>query len=244
MSDATSRPGTLWRRIHDTLSHEIDDGRYPAGAKLPTEAALAERFSVNRHTVRRALEALREAGRIHVRRGAGAFVTQGRFDYAIGPRTRFSANLAELGAAPNRRIIRLETLPADQQEAERLGLAKAAPVIVAENIAEADGVPVIYSRNTYPADRLPGLYGALREVNGITKALAKIGVTDYQRLWTRIVAERPGAMIARHLKMPENHPVLRTESLNADPHGRAVEYAKAWFCSDRIALVVDKSSFG
>ena len=52
---------TLWQGIHDTLAGEIGGGRYAPGAKLPTEAELAQRFGVNRHTVRRALAALAEA---------------------------------------------------------------------------------------------------------------------------------------------------------------------------------------
>ena len=99
---------TLWQGIHDTLAGEIGAARYAPGAKLPTEAELARRFGVNRHTVRRALAALAEAGRIHVRRGAGAFVTQARLDYAIGPRTRFSQNLADAGHTPERTLLRIE----------------------------------------------------------------------------------------------------------------------------------------
>ena len=48
-------PDPLWRTIHDSLRGDIAAGRYRPGDKLPTEAALAARFCVNRHTVRRAL---------------------------------------------------------------------------------------------------------------------------------------------------------------------------------------------
>ena len=65
---------TLWQGIHDTLAGEIGGGRYAPGAKLPTEAELARRFGVNRHTVRRALAALAEACRSRVRRGPGGLV--------------------------------------------------------------------------------------------------------------------------------------------------------------------------
>jgi DNA-binding GntR family transcriptional regulator len=37
--------------------------------------------------------------------------------------------------------------------------------------------------------------------------------------------------------------VLRSESLDADADGRPVEYGVAWFCSERVQLVVDRSSF-
>jgi GntR family phosphonate transport system transcriptional regulator len=235
-------PPTLWQQIHDTLAGEIG-GRYLPGAKLPTEAELARRFAVNRHTVRRALAELAEAGRIHVRRGAGAFVTQTRLDYAIGPRTRFSQNLTAAGHTPERQLLRVETLAADATERRHLGLAEGAKVHVAESVSFADGIPITYKRMVFPAARLPALPQALRNAPSITAALAHCGIPDYQRLWTRLTAERPGAMIARHLRMPEANPVLRGESLDADAAGAPVEYGISWFCSERVQLVVDRSSF-
>lgn len=233
--------GPLWQRIHAVLGGEIDAGLYAPGAKLPTEAELAQRFGVNRHTVRRALEALRDQARIHVRRGAGAFVTQGRVDYALGPRTRFTQALTESGHSPGRRLIRVETVLADAQDAAHLGLAPGAAIHLTESVAEADGVPLIYSRMAFPAARLANLPQALADTASITQALARCGVADYRRLWTRLVAETPGPMIARHLKMPETHAVLRTESLNVDPAGVPVEYGRSWFCSDRVQLVVGEA---
>lgn len=243
MTVGTASAASLWKGIHQTLAAEIAAGRYPAGARLPPEHALARRFGVNRHTVRRALAALSDAGQIHVRRGAGAFVTGARIDYAIGPRTRFSQNLAATGHVPARAFLRIETLPADPRERRHLDLAAGARVHVAESVSQADGVPVSYSRMAFPAEHLPGLPEALRTGTSITAALAACGVADYQRLWTRLTAERPGAMIARHLRMPETSPVLRAEALNADAAGHPVEYGVTWFCSDRVQLVVDRSSF-
>lgn len=233
----------LWQRIRHALAGDLDARLYPPGAKLPTEAELARRFGANRHTVRRALDALRQEGRIHVRRGSGAVVTQGRFDYAIGARTRFSRNLTELGHTPGRTLLRCEEVPAAGREADALGLEAGDPVVVAEAVAAADGVPILYSRSFYPAGRLAGIAAALRIATGITDALARVGVADYQRRSTRLVAEMPEALIARHLRMSDRAPVLRAESVNVDADGVPVEYGISWFCSDRIALVVDRSSF-
>lgn len=241
-TEAAAAP-SLWQGIHRTLTDEIAAGRYPAGVRLPTEAELARRFAVNRHTVRRALAALRDEGRVHIRRGAGAFVTTTRLDYAIGPRTRFSQNLAAAGQTPGRDFLRIETLPADATEAERLELPKRAQVHIVEAVSQADGVPLTYSRAAFPAARLPDLPEALRAEGSITAALARCGVDDYHRRWTRLTAERPTALIARHLRMPESHPVLRAESLNTDAEGRPMEYGVSWFCSDRVQLVVDRTSF-
>jgi len=220
----TAAGRSLWQGIRDALSREVAAGLYAPGTKLPTEAALARRFGVNRHTVRRALAALFEAGQIHVRRGAGAFVTQPRLDYAIGPRTRFSQNLTATGHTPARQILRIETVNADENECGKLSLTAPALVHVMESVSEANGVPVTYGRSAFPAVRLPDLPQALAEEPTITAALARVGIDDYQRLWTRLTAERPGAMIARHLRMSETSPVLRSDSLDTDADGQPICY--------------------
>lgn len=59
----------IWTSIAATLTGEVAEGLYGPGDRLPTESELALRFGVNRHTVRRALAALAEAGLVHARGG-------------------------------------------------------------------------------------------------------------------------------------------------------------------------------
>src|SRR6478736_10517679 len=80
----------LWRQIANRLQHDIGTGIYPPGGRLPTEAELSQRFSVNRHTVRRALEELSRGGLVRVGQGRGAFVAEDVLEYAVEARTRFS----------------------------------------------------------------------------------------------------------------------------------------------------------
>jgi GntR family transcriptional repressor for pyruvate dehydrogenase complex len=51
------------------------DGTYPANARLPAERVMAEQYGVSRNTVREAIQRLAARGLVHVRAGAGVFVT-------------------------------------------------------------------------------------------------------------------------------------------------------------------------
>ncbi|WP_293761837.1 GntR family transcriptional regulator, partial [uncultured Aquitalea sp.] len=73
----------VWRQIENTLAEEIAGGRLQAGERLPTELQLAERFGVNRHTIRRAVSTLVERGLLRVEQGRGTFVQDNAIDYAI-----------------------------------------------------------------------------------------------------------------------------------------------------------------
>lgn len=228
----------IWRSIAETLTAEIGQGRYPPAAKLPTEAALAARFGVNRHTVRRALGDLAAAGLVHARRGAGVFVTAAPTDYPIGRRVRFHQNLAAAGRVPGKTFLTLATRTADPREAEMLGLAEGAPVQVCEGLSLADEVPIALYRSVFPAARFPDLLPALEASGSVTAALASAGVADYVRAWTRITAKLASATQALHLRIAEGAPILRTVGLNTDPEGRPVEYGRTWFAGERVTLTL------
>ena len=99
----------IWKSIAATLSNEIAVGHYSPGDKLPTEAQLASRFSVNRHTVRRALQDMQEQGLTQSRRGAGVFVMAEPTEYPIGRRVRFHQNIAAAGRLADKRLLSLQT---------------------------------------------------------------------------------------------------------------------------------------
>lgn len=228
----------LWTAIAATLTDEIGAGRYRPGDKLPTEAELSRRFGVNRHTVRRALAALEDAGLTHARQGAGVFVAARPTDYPIGRRVRFHQNLRAAGQTPDRTILLTETRSADPREAEALDLAPGAPVHVYEGVSLANGAPIALFRSVFPADRFPGLLAALAETRSVTAALARGGVADYTRASTRLTAKLASPTQALHLALREGAPILRAVAVNVDAEGRPVEYGHTWFAGDRVSLVV------
>ena len=61
-------------RIYNDILSRIIEGEYKEGERLPTEHALAERFSTSRPTVREALAQLRADGIIATRHGSGTTV--------------------------------------------------------------------------------------------------------------------------------------------------------------------------
>jgi GntR family phosphonate transport system transcriptional regulator len=228
----------LWKSITETLRVEIARGHYGPGDKLPTEAELAARFGVNRHTVRRALADMAASGLVHARRGAGVFVASKPVDYPLGRRVRFHQTLAAAGQMAAREILRLETRHADAREAAELALPLGAQVHVYEGVSLADGAPVALFRSVFPADRLPALPEALARTRSVTAALAAAGVADYTRASTRITAKLATATQAATLRVPEGAPILRTEAVNVDAAGHPVEFGRTWFAGDRITLTV------
>ncbi|XLM21945.1 phosphonate metabolism transcriptional regulator PhnF, partial [Chromobacterium piscinae] len=113
----------MWRQIEETLAADIAGGALQAGQQLPTELQLADRFGVNRHTIRRAVATLVERGLLRVEQGRGTFVQDNAIDYAISKRTRFSQNMARQNLNSDIDILQSDTVPANAELAELLQVA-------------------------------------------------------------------------------------------------------------------------
>ncbi len=229
---------SLWASIAETLSRDIGDGHYAPGDKLPTEHSLADRFGVNRHTVRRALASLVDQGLVRTRRGTGAFVLAKPTDFPLGPRVRFHENLLAAGRIPSKQRLSVVVRGASRGEAEALNITPEAAVCAYHGLSLMDGSPVGLFESVFPLDRIPGLDKVLETEPGVTAALRACGVPDYRRVSTRLTAVLATATQALHLQVDEGAPLLRTTSLNLGPDDLPVEYGRSHFASDRITLTL------
>ncbi|KZD09848.1 phosphonate metabolism transcriptional regulator PhnF [Oceanibaculum pacificum] len=231
--------GPVWQQIAESLADDIATGRFPPGSKLPVEGLLAERFQVNRHTLRRAMGHLAALGLVRVEQGRGSFVQEDVVDYMIGPRTRFSENISRLKRRPGGVFFHSETVPAGEDIAAALNIAPGAPCLLLETLNGVDDRVISYTSHYFDGVRFAGIDALYRELGSITKALMRLGVPDYSRAGSRITARLPDQREANLLKQARNRPILVVEAVNVTPDGRPVEYGIGRFASDRVQLVVE-----
>lgn len=235
---ARGRGVTVWRQIAEAIEAEIAGGGFAPGARLPTEAALAARFGVNRHTVRQAIKSLADRGLVRVAQGSGTYVEAKPLAYPIGTRTRFSEIVVGQAREPAGRVISHRRAGASVEAAEALDLSPEDPVVLIESAHFADGVPISWSTAVFPLprfSRVPEVYAA---TGSITAALAACGVPDYRRASTRIGAAVADATDAARLEIAEGRPVLVVESVNVDPEGVPIQWARSHFSADRVRITV------
>lgn len=228
----------LWKQIAETLEAEIVSGARPAGARLPVEAELAERFGVNRHTVRRALGVLTERGLVEATPGRGTFVKEPPLRYPIGPRTRFSEIVLANGREPHGRFLGSQVEAATPDVARELGLSVGDRVLRIDTMHEADGVPMSCGSSWFVHSRCQDLDLIYAATGSLTRALSTLGIVDYRRKETRIGARIADERERMLLAIPAGRSVMVLERVDVDIAGVPLQWGRSSFVADRVQLII------
>lgn len=229
-----------WRLIADELRAAIHDAEFAVGDRLPAEQELAQRFGVNRHTVRQAIGALAAAGVVEARRGSGTFVLdQPIHRHRIGLRTRLSASI---GAPSTGRV--LEHAVVDPPPDVRADLGCLGPTIRVDAVRVLAGRPLSLATHWYDAARFPDIVEHLTRSGSTTAALRRAGVADYLRQATRVSARPATEPERQRLDLPAGAVVLVTRGLDVAPDGTPIQVVRTRFPADRVELDVDARSAG
>ncbi|MEM7252623.1 MAG: phosphonate metabolism transcriptional regulator PhnF [Pseudomonadota bacterium] len=238
----------LWRVIAERFESEIRTRRLRVGDRLPTELTLAERFGVNRHTIRQAMKALEQLGWIRIERGIGTFVAGRPLRYRIGPRTRFGDNVREERRKPGTSILRVDTEVATADMARILLLEDGGTsgpeggqetwreVWTVATLRVVDDVPVSLGFHTFSRQRFPALPQAFADSDSITDALWLLGCEDYTRVGTTVRARTADDQEVALLAIEPHDTVLVTEGVNVDAAGRPIEFSRAVLVASRVEL--------
>lgn len=231
--------GPLWQQIERTMLSEIGASIYAPGSQLPNELELAKRFSVNRHTVRRAMAALAQRGAIRIEQGRGSFVQDNLIHYEVGARTRVEENLIRQHRGFSGRLLGDFEMPATAEIARELHIAVGDRVDVLDTLNESDGVPFSIVRTYLPSSRFAGFANHYRAAhNSMTAAFELCGVPDFSRHSTDIATRLPTAEESTHLKQSPTVPVIVCRTVDVDAAGTPIKFGMARFAGDRVTLHV------
>jgi len=200
---------------------------------------LAERFGVNRLTVRRALAVLADEGVVRAEHGRGTFVNDARrLSYPIGRRTRFSTNLAGQAQSRSGRLLSWQIERATARIARALALKPGARVIRLETLASADGRPLARGTGWFPEAPFRGIAEIYAETGSITTALRHFAIEDYERQSTRISARHATTEETQALQLAPGSVVLVADAVDVDVAGTPIHAMLTRFPADRLELVV------
>ncbi|MEM9418132.1 MAG: phosphonate metabolism transcriptional regulator PhnF [Planctomycetota bacterium] len=227
-----------YEAIAAILREEVIADHKP-GDFLDTESSLAERFGVNRHTIRRAIDELVSEDLVWRQQGRGTLVLQPPMDYQIHSQTRFTETVTSLGHQARSIVIGRRMTAASKGVARWLKIEPLSRVVQLDALRLVNDQPVLLTTHFFAADPFEPLYleydggslhGALRE---------KFGV-ELKRMESLITARLPMDEDAMALRLSPRQPILRVKSLNVEVNsGQPVEYVISRFRADSVQLKVE-----
>jgi GntR family transcriptional regulator, phosphonate transport system regulatory protein len=240
MSDLQPRrSGTaVWKQIEKTLLSEIMSGSIAPGDRLPSESALADRFSVNRHTIRRALAELSAQDILQIENGRGTFVTEKALRYKISKRIRSVESMLRDGHDMAVKVLDATQSPADVEVAAALEIKPGSLLWTIESLSTIDKKPVICARHCFPLERFPDFYERYKSAGSSTATLATYGIESTRK--SMVISARLADQ--RELKLLREQwpaPILSVESLYVDQRGKPVDHGVAHYAGNRIDLQID-----
>ncbi|MFT5530811.1 MAG: GntR family transcriptional regulator [Candidatus Poriferisodalaceae bacterium] len=225
-------PRTLrYRTIADDLRIRLGDGDFTGGL-LPSEADLTAHYEASRVTVRKALELLRDEGRVDSRQGFGWFVAVDLLRQTLSRLGTIEEQLAASGVANERRIVSFAFAEPPAWVAEHLGTGE---VLTVRRCNLADGDPFARVTVWCPAELAAELS------RGDVERRPFMDLLDVEAGGARqtIGAGAAEAADARMLQIPEGSPVLRAERITHDSAGTVVLVSEHIFPGHRTEFVVD-----
>lgn len=235
-SDA--KPQARYEQIALNLRDQIRERMKP-GDFLETEVLLAQRYAVNRHTVRRAIDELENDGLVWRQQGRGTLVLQPPIDYQIHRQTRFTETIASLGLEARSVVVGRKVLGATQGVASWLQVEPQSPVVRIDALRLADDQPMLLTTHFLSCDPFEPVY-LNYEGGSLHRYIHEHFGIELTRMESVITARLPSEEDAMALRMSPRLPVLRVKSLNIDSESdRPVEYVLSRFRSDRVQFKVE-----
>jgi GntR family transcriptional regulator len=230
-----SGPVPLYFQLANKIEAAITSGELPPGSRIENEIALGNRLNLSRPTIRRAIQELVDKGLLVRRRGIGTQVVQGSVRRNLELTSLFE-DLARTNQHPTTTLLLHETIGAEANVAEQLGIEEGAPVLHLRRVRSADRVPVGILENFLPEEFTDITAEELQQF-GLYQVMRARGVT------IRVARQRMGARLAagdesRLLEISRSGAVLTMERTAYDNSGRAVEFGHHCYRPDLYSFEV------
>ena len=241
-SEFVTKKIPLYYQLENILREKIMSGVFAAGARLPTEAELIRLYGVGRITVRQALAALAKDGLIERRRRRGTFVTErkaGRrpFEERIDLTGSLDETIAaEAGATF--KVIEMNRVEADPQEAELFGLGAGEPLYRVKRLGLREDKPRNLTIDYLPAEIGEKLTIEELSAGSLLQTLETRFGLKLKSVTQRINAALADPYLAKLLDVRVGSPMISIERAVYAGGAAPVEFSQTLFAADFEGYVI------
>lgn len=196
-----------------TILERLKAGRYPIGARMPTEGELSSQFGVSRVTIRRALDILVQDGYVERRQGSGyrVLTLSPASDTCL---TSFTDQMLRAGREPTTTLLSIDTFAPEAAELRHLSPAlRSGPVTRIRRLRKVDGEPRMMVMTYAPAPLLAGAGPADFPESGPAQSILRILAKRFGLEWSAACEDispvLADATLAEIFDIPQGTPLLR-----------------------------------
>jgi GntR family transcriptional regulator len=212
---------------------------YEVGDKLPTEEALAERFSVSRETIREALGALEQDGTIRRKPRVGTWLAKPMVATIDNRVTGIIEDFAAMGITTSARLLGQGPVRARPEVAKALKLTSDDEVFEIRRIRLYNGNPLVLLEASFPIE-IGRKIARLRLRTGFfVPALRRVHDPIVHEEYQQIDAAVATKETSKLLQMPASVPMLLVKRLFVDRNRRPIVFFVSHFRSDRYYYTVN-----
>jgi GntR family transcriptional regulator len=204
---------------------------------LPSEAELCETFSVNRGTIRHALDLLEREGLIYREKGRGTFIRRRRVELDLTYLCSTTEDLKNRGWEPSSELLSITQVTPRLHIQHSLHLNEGEKVWEIYKLRFANGEPISLQRSIIPVAVAPNIIKS-----DLSGPLWNIWTNDYhiqpkegeQTIRTR----RATGEEAELLQIEEGAPIFEITRVTYDTNNRPFEYLISLWRGDRYDFYV------
>lgn len=236
----TSTP--LYLQLKEVILREMREGELKAGDRVGSEAELERAHGVSRITVRQAIAALVQEGKLYRVPGKGTYVAA-RKVAPLAAFTSFSENMAAQGLVPSYQLLAAELIDPEPSVRQELKLGERDRAWRIERLLLADDEPMGLQYGYYP-ERLFGRDAGAISPQSLATSSLYVALEKWLELplWKAEETVEPAIANRKEVKLlaiPAGAPVLVVRRISYLISGEPVEIVKLVFRGDKYRYRVD-----
>jgi GntR family transcriptional regulator len=237
-------PIPLYFQVMQILQKEIEDGKYPPGSYIPTEAQLQEQFNVSRATIRQALSELVHQGYLERRRSKGTIVAGVKLEENLQELCSFTDQFIRKGIQLVTKIIEFQTIECPEKIASNLEINPGDPIFSMMRLRMVEDAPVALERWYAPESYFPGLSKDMFGETGFEQSTYYILYKNYELKVTKAEDSMSPVSLrqdeAELLCVDEGVPALLRTRLSYNATGIPVSYGSGIYLIKIKMILVSK----
>ena len=227
----------LYYQVATLVRNEILSGVWPAESRLPTEESLVERYGVSRPTIRKAKSLLAEEGFIRDIKGSGCYVNRQETWNTTPPTVDNLNDIFHFGSRMSFKIHEFGMVSNSKDVESKLDNHSDRFVFQIKGVRHHLGQPISFVLYYLPfrfGSRIP--LESLDENPFIPQIERFAGIQVTEGIQT-ISLSRADEVVAGHLGINTDAPVLLVESVYFDSGQRPVEYVRSQY-ADKLPYAI------